>query len=83
MAEGALKHSAAQVSLSISGIAGPGGGTAEKPVGTVWFAWAVVGGVTRAQRALLQGDRAAIRQQAVQIALQGVLDILAQHTEQA
>jgi nicotinamide-nucleotide amidase len=43
MVAGALQHSAAQVALAVSGVAGPGGGTAEKPVGTVWFAWVIIG----------------------------------------
>jgi nicotinamide-nucleotide amidase len=76
MADGALQHSAAQVSLAISGIAGPEGGTAEKPVGTVWFAWAASGQETLSRRLRLDGDRAQVRAQAVQTALAGVLDIL-------
>ena len=76
MAEGALHNSAAQVSLAISGIAGPGGGSADKPVGTVWFAWAVSGGTTVSHCRWFNGDRAQIRAQAVQAALIGVLDIL-------
>ncbi len=50
MVAGALQHSSAQVALAVSGIAGPDGGTAEKPVGTVWFAWGLKDGETRAQR---------------------------------
>ena len=50
MVEGALQHSTAQVALAVSGIAGPDGGTAEKPVGTVWFAWGIKQGETHAQR---------------------------------
>lgn len=72
MAEGALAKSQAQVSVSISGIAGPTGGTPEKPVGTVWIGWCVAG-ETGAQCFHFDGDRAAIRQQAAQAALQGVL----------
>ncbi len=76
MATGALTHSHAHISLAVSGVAGPGGGTAEKPVGTVWFAWALRDGAVYAQRHHLHGDRAAVREQSVQIALQGVLDLL-------
>lgn len=76
MARGALRRSAAQVSVSITGIAGPGGGTPDKPVGLVWFAWAVRGGTVQARALRFQGDRDAIRRQAVGIALQGLADLL-------
>lgn len=72
MAEGALRHSGAQVSLAITGIAGPSGGTAEKPVGTVWFAWAAQGRTTRSERSRFDGDREAVRRQAVGHALEGL-----------
>lgn len=75
MAEGAIAHSHAQIALAVSGIAGPGGGTAEKPVGTVWFAWSVRNGETHARRHLLSGNRTEIRAQSVRIALQGMLEI--------
>jgi nicotinamide-nucleotide amidase len=83
MVAGALANSVSDIALSVSGIAGPDGGTAEKPVGTVWFAWGIKHGVTIAQRYLLQGNRAEVRAQAVNIALQGVLDLLNQTTETA
>ena len=83
MAEGALQHSNAQVALAVSGIAGPGGGVAGKPVGTVWFAWGIKQGDTRAQRFQLGGNRAEVRAQAVRIALQGVADLLNDRTETA
>lgn len=85
MVSGALTHSAAQMAVSVSGIAGPDGGTPDKPVGTVWFAWGVKNSVinTHAQRHLLPGNRAEIRAQAVRIALQGVIDMLRQRTETA
>jgi nicotinamide-nucleotide amidase len=77
MAQGALRHSRAQMSLAVSGIAGPTGGTPEKPVGSVWLAWAAESGViTRYAR--FAGDREAVRRQAVTTALQGVLDTLDQ-----
>jgi nicotinamide-nucleotide amidase len=83
MVAGALQHSDAQVALAVSGIAGPDGGTADKPVGTVWFAWGIKHGETHAQRHQLKGNRAEIRAQAVHIALQGVVNLLNQLTETA
>ena len=77
MAQGALRHSAAQVALAVSGIAGPGGGTPEKPVGTVWLAWITVDGRIMATRKYFPGDRDEVRAQAVRAALQGLLDLLA------
>ena len=68
MAAGALQHSRAQVSVAVTGIAGPGGGSDAKPVGTVWFAWALPGRVTSEVRRF-DGDRAAVRNAAVQHAL--------------
>ena len=83
MVAGALQHSTAQVALSVSGIAGPDGGTADKPVGTVWFAWGSKNGETHAKRYQLSGNRAEVRAQAVRIALQGVINLLNQRTETA
>ncbi|MGA7595413.1 MAG: nicotinamide-nucleotide amidohydrolase family protein [Gallionella sp.] len=83
MVAGALQHSTAQVALAVSGIAGPDGGTAEKPVGTVWFAWGLKGGEIRALRLQLDGNRAEVRAQAVNIALQGIADLLENRTELA
>ncbi len=83
MVAGALQHSDAQVAVAVSGIAGPDGGTPDKPVGTVWFAWGIQDGTTLAQRHQLKGDRAAVRAQSVRIALQGIIDLLEQRTEQA
>lgn len=73
MVAGALSHSRAQVALAVSGIAGPGGGSPEKPVGTVWLAWGG-GGPMRVTRMLFSGDREAVRRQAVSAALRGMLD---------
>ncbi|SFM30123.1 nicotinamide-nucleotide amidase [Ectothiorhodospira mobilis] len=73
MAVGALARSEARVAVAISGIAGPGGGTAEKPVGTVWLAWARRG-VEEVDTACrhFPGDRDAVRRQAVAAALEGL-----------
>lgn len=76
MVEGALRHSHAHMALAVSGIAGPGGGSPEKPVGTVWFAWGIKGEVSIARLHQLAGNRAEIRALAVRIALQGVLELL-------
>ncbi|MDO8350251.1 MAG: nicotinamide-nucleotide amidohydrolase family protein [Gallionella sp.] len=83
MVEGALHHSHAQVTLAVSGIAGPGGGTQDKPVGTVWFAWGMRHGAIHAQRHQLAGNRSEVRAQAVRIALQGIIDLLNQRSESA
>ena len=72
MAEGALRHSLAQVSVAVTGVAGPTGGSLEKPVGTVWFSWCVAG-QTSAETRCFQGDRAAVRAQTVAYALAGLL----------
>ncbi len=76
MAAGALLHSRAQVAVSVSGIAGPGGGTASKPVGTVCFGWALQGGKVRTATHRFEGDREAVRRQSVEYALNGVLHLL-------
>jgi nicotinamide-nucleotide amidase len=76
MALGALAHSRASVALAITGIAGPSGGTAAKPVGTVCFAWARRGGEARVETRLFTGDREAVRRQAAIRALQGIIELL-------
>ena len=76
MALGALSHSRAAVALAITGIAGPGGGTRDKPVGTVCFAWAAGGGAPRSETRRFAGDREAVRRQSVERALVGVLELL-------
>lgn len=76
MARGALKHSHAQISVSITGIAGPTGGVPGKPVGTVHFAWGVRNGPIQARRFRFDGDRVAVRLQSVYVAIQGLIDLL-------
>ncbi len=76
MAEGALRYSHAQVSLAISGIAGPGGDTPGKPVGTVCLAWAVAGRVVLSRTEYFNGNRAAVRWQAMIASLTGLLGLL-------
>jgi nicotinamide-nucleotide amidase len=75
MATGALKHSHAQVTAAITGIAGPDGGTPDKPVGTVCFAWASVDGFIKSTTLHFDGDRAAVRYQSVKAALEGVFEL--------
>ena len=77
MVGGALARSHAQVAVAVSGVAGPSGGTPEKPVGTVCIAWGVQGGTPRAETRHFPGDREAVRRQSVERALQGVLEMLA------
>jgi len=69
MAEGALAHSAADIAVSVTGIAGPGGGSAAKPVGLVWFGLARRDAATTTLRQVFAGDRTAVRRQAVVQAL--------------
>ncbi len=76
MAVGALKSSRAQIAVAISGIAGPGGGTVDKPVGTVCFGWALKGEEPTNERCCFDGDREAVRAQAVLHALQGLIERL-------
>jgi nicotinamide-nucleotide amidase len=73
MAEGALLRSPADLVVAVTGIAGPGGGSADKPVGLVWLATARRGAATQAERLQLGGDRAAVRAHTVQIAFERLL----------
>lgn len=77
MAQGALTHSRAQVAVAVTGVAGPSGGSAEKPVGTVWLAWATPAGLVSAMRRF-DGDRAAVRQATVAHALEHLGALLAE-----
>lgn len=76
MAMGALKHSAGDIALSVTGIAGPGGGSPEKPVGTVCFAWAYRQGQVHTLKEQFSGDRHTVRQAACQTALEGLRSFL-------
>jgi nicotinamide-nucleotide amidase len=77
MAEGALAHSRAQVAVAVTGVAGPTGGSPAKPVGTVWFGFALPGQVV-AEKCHFEGDRAAVRQATVRHALNRLLALLSQ-----
>ena len=77
MAQGALARSHAQVAVAVSGVAGPSGGTPEKPVGTVCFAWARKGTRVRVATRRFRGDRDAVRRRSVTHMLRGVLGLLA------
>ena len=72
MVSGALIHSGASVAVAVTGIAGPGGGTEDKPVGTVWIAWKRRGGYAKAEVFHFDGDREAVRRQTVAAALRGL-----------
>lgn len=76
MAEGVLKNSAAEIGIAITGIAGPDGGTPNKPVGTVWLAFASQHFATVSEMLTLSGDRASIREQSITIALTVLLRLL-------
>ncbi|HEY2254747.1 MAG TPA: CinA family protein [Variovorax sp.] len=75
MVEGAIARSRAQVAVSVTGVAGPAGGSPEKPVGTVWFGWSV-GGQVRSERRRFEGDRAAVRAATVRYALQTLAELV-------
>jgi nicotinamide-nucleotide amidase len=80
MAKGTLGLSGADIAVAVSGVAGPDGGTAVKPVGTVWFAWAVRDGanaVVDTQLEQFSGDRELVREASVAYALQGVRERIA------
>ncbi len=75
MTQGALAHSRAQIALAVTGVAGPGGGSQQKPVGTVWIAWGRET-QTYSRKYLFTGDRQNIRAQSEAAAIQGLLDFL-------
>ncbi len=76
MVVGAINHSKANIAISISGIAGPSGGTELKPVGTVCFAWMIKEGKAHAETIHLKGDRNSVRKQAVDYSLNGVIKLI-------
>jgi nicotinamide-nucleotide amidase len=76
MVEGALRYSCAQVAVAVTGVAGPGGGSTDKPVGTVWFGWATPDGVVTDKRCF-EGDRQQVREATVQHALVRLKQLLA------
>lgn len=76
MAQGALEHSRADVAVAITGIAGPTGGTEDKPVGTVCFTWACKGRIPLSQRVQFAGNREEVRHQSVRLALERLLELL-------
>jgi nicotinamide-nucleotide amidase len=78
MATGALAHARAQVAVAVTGVAGPGGGSADKPVGTVWIGFALAGQV-HAECQDFPGDRALVRAATVQYALRRLSELLSQH----
>lgn len=73
MAQGAMVESIADISVAITGIAGPDGGSVDKPVGTVWLAWHTKNSLTQTQCYHFDGDRESIRRQAVKCGLQGII----------
>ncbi len=77
MAEGALARTDADLAIAVSGIAGPNGGTPEKPIGLVWFAWVRRGGRMRSECRQFEGDREDIRRAAVLHALDGLRPLIA------
>ncbi len=79
MASGALQHSRAQVALSVTGIAGPSGGSPNKPVGMVWFGWATLDGVWSDMQCF-DGDRAAVRAATVHHSITRLMDLLSPPT---
>lgn len=84
MAAGALRHSRADFAVAVTGVAGPDGGSADKPVGTVCFGWSRRGGEgegegageTKTRRVLLAGNRREVRDQSIETALQGLLELV-------
>ncbi|PJK02316.1 damage-inducible protein CinA [Lysobacteraceae bacterium NML75-0749] len=76
MVAGALVHSGGSMAVAVTGIAGPGGGAPDKPVGTVWIGWKRRGDYARTRLFQFDGDRDAVRRQTVAQALQGILEML-------
>ena len=76
MAQGAVEHSKAHLSVAVSGVAGPDGGTADKPVGLVWIAWGQKRGYVEAQAFQFSGGREQVRHATVAAALEGLIERL-------
>ena len=76
MAEGAISNSSAKISIATTGIAGPAGGTKEKPVGMVWIAWAAKNYTTQSQCFYFDGDRESVRNQAASAAIAGCVKFI-------
>jgi len=83
MAEGTLANSTAQCAVSVTGVAGPGGGTPAKPVGMVCFGWAAIDGRPEVATRRFSGDREAVRAAAVEVALAGLIDFLGRQSHPA
>ncbi|MBC7720118.1 MAG: CinA family protein [Chitinophagaceae bacterium] len=75
MAVGAIRHSLAQVAVAVTGVAGPAGGSSDKPVGTVWFGFSVAGVIT-SEVMRFKGDRASVRRATLQHAVEGLISRL-------
>ncbi len=75
MVAGAISHSEAQLAIAVTGIAGPGGGSEEKPVGTVWFGFVCDGKISTEQRHF-DGDRGAVRQNSLHFAIEKILHLV-------
>lgn len=76
MVKGVLVLSGANIAVAVSGVAGPAGGSVEKPVGTVWFAWGLASGAINSRCYNFSGDRISIQQQSVSCAISGLLDLI-------
>jgi len=76
MAAGAIEHSHAQVAIAVSGVAGPSGGSPDKPVGTVCFAWAIKDGAQKVETRRFGGDREAVRRESVVHALEVMIELI-------
>lgn len=76
MAVGAVTAAAVDVSVAVTGVAGPDGGSDEKPVGTVWFGWCLAGAVPETRVVRFDGDRHSVRGQTVAVALTGLIDMV-------
>jgi len=78
MTAGALARSEAKLAVAVSGVAGPGGGSDDKPVGTVWLSWQLEGRLASSRCFHFQGDREAVRYQAIEAAVDGLIKLLAE-----